>query len=59
MAIMTDDTVDRIDDLERENQSLRAELARLRPPPPEPARIDGLFCLPDASQMGRLVSLDF
>jgi hypothetical protein len=49
------DAVDRIDDLERENAALRAELARLRPPPPEPARLDGPFQLPSARQMTRLI----
>jgi hypothetical protein len=54
MATTTDD---RIAELERENEMLRAEVARLRPPPPpEPARLDGPFRMPTAQQMTRLVA---
>jgi hypothetical protein len=53
---MSDDDDDRLAVLESENAALRAELARLRPPPPEPPRLDGPFRMPDASQMGRLVN---
>jgi hypothetical protein len=52
---MSDDD-DRLAELERENVQLRAELARLKPPPPEPARLDGPFRMPDASQMARLIA---
>jgi hypothetical protein len=58
---MTDDAT-RLAALEAESAAkdvliteLQSELARLRPPPPEPARIDGPFVMPSAQQMGRLI----
>jgi hypothetical protein len=53
---MTDDDADRLAILEAENVALRAELARLRPQPPEPAKLDGPFKLPNAQQMARLIA---
>jgi hypothetical protein len=45
----------RIAELERENAALRLELDRLKPPPPEPAKLDGPFQLASALQMEKLV----
>jgi hypothetical protein len=56
---MSDNDVDRLATLEAENVALRAELARLRPPPPEQARIDGPFRPPTAQQMERLIAAVF
>jgi hypothetical protein len=53
---MTTDDADRLAELERENETLRAEIARLKPPPPEPARIDGPFRMPTPLQMERLIA---
>jgi hypothetical protein len=52
---MTDDDATRLAALETENAQLRAEVARLKPAPPEPVRIDGRFSLPDLEQTERLV----
>jgi hypothetical protein len=54
---MTDDA-DRMAELERENVQLRAELARLRPPP-RVIRVDGSFCLPSLEQVECLVGRVF